>query len=326
MGESPTTPLRAEQYLAPETLAQLAPFELRAKRIAEGLMNGMHVSPRKGSATDFASHRQYVSGDSIRHVDWKVFARSDKLQVKQFQQETNLNVVILVDGSASMQFGTLDTKSGWGGTKAQRGKNVWTKYDHATAIAAAISFLALRQRDQVGLGIFADGIRSGVRRSGSNDHWRSVVRCLAADPVDSAVAWERVADQAVSQNPHQTLFIIISDLLAPPAVIQSALSRIGHRGHDVILVTVLDRAERTFNMDVDAAFVGLEGEPKLEVETRKIRAAYLAELEKHLADIDRIARGFRFDVEVFDSHESVGPVLSSLLARREAILRRRFRG
>lgn len=326
MGESPTTPLRAEQYLAPETLAQLAPFELRAKRIAEGLMNGMHVSPRKGSATDFASHRQYVSGDSIRHVDWKVFARSDKLQVKQFQQETNLNVVILVDGSASMQFGTLDTKSGWGGTKAQRGKNVWTKYDHATAIAAAISFLALRQRDQVGLGIFADGIRSGVRRSGSNDHWRSVVRCLAADPVDSAVAWERVADQAVSQNPQQTLFIIISDLLAPPAVIQSALSRIGHRGHDVILVTVLDRAERTFNMDVDAAFVGLEGEPKLEVETRKIRTAYLAELEKHLADIDRIARGFRFDVEVFDSHESVGPVLSSLLARREAILRRRFRG
>jgi predicted nucleotidyltransferase len=94
----------------------------------------------------------------------------------------------------------------------------------------------------------------------------------------------------------------------------------------VILVTVLDHAERTFNMDVDAAFVGLEGEPQLEVETRKIRAAYLAELEKHLNDMDRIARSFRFDLEVFDSHESVGPILSSLLARREAILRRRIRG
>jgi uncharacterized protein (DUF58 family) len=165
-----------------------------------------------------------------------------------------------------------------------------------------------------------------VRRSGSNDHWRSVVRCLAADPVDAVASWERVADQAVSQNPNHTLFIIISDFLAPPAVIQSALSRIGHRGHDVILVTVLDLAERTFNLDVNAAFVGLEGEPPLEVETRMIRAAYLAELEKHLADIDRIARSCRFDVEVFDSHESVGPILSSLLARREAILRRRIRG
>ncbi len=98
MTEGPTNPLRTEQYLAPETLSQLASFELRAKMVAEGAMNGLHVSPRQGAAVEFASHRQYTTGDSVRHLDWKVFARNDKLYIKQYQQETNLNVTILVDG------------------------------------------------------------------------------------------------------------------------------------------------------------------------------------------------------------------------------------
>ncbi|MFM8699535.1 MAG: DUF58 domain-containing protein, partial [Phycisphaerales bacterium] len=140
--------MRAEQYLAPETLAQLGPFELRAKRIAEGVMSGMHRSPYQGLAVEFAEHRQYVAGDPVRHIDWKVFGRSDKLYLKRFQQETNLDIHVMVDSSGSMRYGTLATKQGWGGTRTGK-EATWTKFDHATAAAAAMAFLGLSQRDRV---------------------------------------------------------------------------------------------------------------------------------------------------------------------------------
>ena len=105
--------MRAEQYLAPATIGQLTSFEFRARMIAEGVMSGMHRSPYQGLAVEFAEHRQYVSGDDLKHLDWKVFGRSDKLYLKQYQQETNLDVIILVDASASMRFGTLKVKQGW---------------------------------------------------------------------------------------------------------------------------------------------------------------------------------------------------------------------
>jgi uncharacterized protein (DUF58 family) len=323
MPDGAPTSLRAEQYLAPETLAQLAPFELRAKLIAEGAMNGHHVSPRQGAAVEFASHRQYSSGDGVRHVDWKVFARSDKLYIKQFQQETNLNIAILVDGSASMQYGTLTTKSGWGGTKAQRGANRWTKFDHATAIAAALSFLALTQRDRVSVGVFSDGIRAGVRGSSSQDHWRGIVRCLATEPLRGAVQWTKVADQALSKHHHRTLFVLLSDFLAPVDQVRGALARLRHRGHDAILGIVLDHEEITFSMDREAPFEGMEGEGIIATDARTVREAYTKVLSEHLHTLDRLARGFGFDNALFDSHKSVGPALAALLSKREAFNRRR---
>lgn len=323
MTEGPTTPLRAEQYLAPETLAQLAPFELRAKMVAEGAMNGLHISPRQGAAVEFASHRQYSTGDSVRHLDWKVFARNDKLYIKQYQQETNLNIAILVDGSASMRFGTLGSKSGWGGTKAQGEGNRWTKFDHATAVAAAISFLSLTQRDRVSVGIFADGIHGGVRRSSSADHWRSVVRCLAAEPVSGRVNWPKVAEQAMSQNRGNTLFVLVSDFLAPTENIRAALARLRHRGNDAILFVTLDNTELHFDIDVDAPFEGMEGEATIEIDSRTVRSAYQAEVARHLHELDRLSRECGFDCAVFNTHESVGPILSALLAKRQAFARKR---
>jgi uncharacterized protein (DUF58 family) len=315
--------MRAEQYLAPETLAQLAPFELRAKMVVEGAMNGMHSSPRQGAAVEFASHRQYTPGDGIRHLDWRVFARTDKLYVKEYRQETNLDIVVLVDGSGSMRFGTVGAKAGWGGTRAQDGASRWTKYDHATAVAAAVSFLALAQRDRVGVAVFSDGLHGGVRKSGAPDQWRAIVRCLASEPVEGAVQWTKVADQTIAQNHGHALYIIVSDFLSPPAEIRAGLARLAHRGNDAILLCTLDRSELEFSMDEQAPFEGLEGESSIDVDTRVARAAYLAALQAHLDEVRRVARDFGFDMAVFDTHESVGPVLSATLARREAFSRRR---
>jgi uncharacterized protein (DUF58 family) len=315
-----TQGLRAEQYLSPETLAQLAPFELRAKMVADGVMNGMHQSPLQGMAVEFAAHRQYTAGDSIRHLDWKVFGRSDKLYVKEYRQETNLDVMILVDGSASMSFGTLGVKQGWGGTDATRQRGAWTKFDHATASAAALAFLCLSQRDRVGVAVGADGLRGAVRKSAARDQWRSIVRCLSSEPVEARFSPAACVNQLLAQTSHRTLFVILSDFLGDPEGLRTALARLRHRGHDAMLLAMLDHRELTLDLDVEAPFIGLEGEEALDVDTRTIRKAYLDELQRHLQGIDRQARAFGYDLQVFDTHESVGPVLAALLSRREGMV------
>src|SRR6201992_1867658 len=131
------------RYLEPKTLARIASLDLRARLIVEGLMTGQHRSPYQGISVEFAQHRQYVPGDDIRHVDWKVFAKTDKVYLKQYLEETNLHLICVVDASESMGYGSVVD-----------GANTWSKYDHATAIAAALSYLAIQQQDSVGLAIF----------------------------------------------------------------------------------------------------------------------------------------------------------------------------
>src|SRR6202161_498261 len=137
------TPVDYRKYLDPRTLARIASLDLRARLVVEGLMAGMHRSPYQGISVEFAQHRQYVPGDDIRHVDWKVFAKTDKVYLKQYLEETNLHLICVVDASESMGYSSIG-----------EGKDHWTKYDRATAIAAALSYMAVQQQDAVGLAIF----------------------------------------------------------------------------------------------------------------------------------------------------------------------------
>ena len=320
MAETPT--VRAEQYLAPETLVQLAPFELRAKMIVEGVMSGMHRSPYQGMAVEFAEHRQYVPGDDLKHLDWKVFGRSDKLYVKRYQQETNLDVILLVDSSGSMGYGTLKAKSTWGGTTASRAKRVWTKFDHATAAAVAIAYLCLHQQDRVGLAVFADEIKTMVARSSARAQWRRIVNALSGEPVQTQTNLAKVVDQAVAKITNRALFVIISDLFDDVESIRKALARLRHRRHDVILLQTLDREELRFGFTQPAPFEGLEDEGRLRIDPRALRQAYLEALSRHLDLVAKTALGFGFDYHRLDTHESVGPALAYLLARRNARIKR----
>src|ERR1700681_1428019 len=128
------------KYLEPRTLARIASLDLRARLIVEGLMAGMHRSPYQGISVEFAQHRQYVAGDDIRHVDWKVFGKTDKIYLKQYLEETNLHLICIVDASESMGYSSISD-----------GGYSWSKYDHATAIAASLSYLAVQQQDAAGL-------------------------------------------------------------------------------------------------------------------------------------------------------------------------------
>ncbi|MHC5001731.1 MAG: DUF58 domain-containing protein, partial [Planctomycetota bacterium] len=312
----------AEQYLAPETLAQLAPFELRAKMIVEGVMSGMHRSPYQGMAVEFAQHRQYVAGDDLKHLDWKVYGRSDKLYVKQYQQETNLDVILLLDASASMRFGSLAVKKGWGGTAASREERHWTKFDHATAIAVALGYMCFHQQDRVGVAVFADEVKSMVSRSNARGHWRRIVSTLATEPVDASTNFVKVTDQVLGEISNRALFVIVSDFFEDAEAIRQALARFRYRRHDVVLVQTLDRQEMVFDLSQPAPFEGLEGEGRLRIDPRALRQAYLEAIGTHRDAVARAALGFGFDFHSVSTHESVGPPLGYLMARRSAYIKR----
>ncbi len=320
MADTPQT--RAENYLAPETLAQLMPFELRAKMIVEGVMSGTHRSPYQGMAVEFAEHRQYAAGDDLKHLDWKVYGRSDKLYVKRYQQETNLDVVLMIDASASMRYGSLEVKPKWGGTEASKSAGRWTKFDCATAISVALAHVCLHQQDRVGVVIFADEIRTLVKRSSAPGQWRRIVNALSTHPVDAKTDLAKVTDQTLGKLTNRALFIIISDFFVPLESIRTALARFRHRRHDVVLMQVLDRQELRFDFGQAAPFEGLEHEGKLQVDPRALRKAYLEAMQQHIEQVGKVARQFGFDHIHLDSHDSVGPPLSYLLARRDAVLKR----
>jgi uncharacterized protein (DUF58 family) len=319
----------AEAYLAPETIGQVGAFELRARMIAEGISTGMHRSPYQGAAVEFAEHRAYAPGDDLRHVDWKVFGRTDKLYLKRFQQETTLDVLVLVDASGSMRYGSLEVKSGWGGTRASAaatreagGRRRWTKFDHATATAAALAYLSLQQRDRVGVGVIADGLVGGLRRRGARGQWRSIVQTLATSPVEGRADLVKGFEQALATSPNRMLVALVSDLLGPIDALRTVLARCRHARHDLLLLQVLDRQELRFEFDEPAPFEGLEGEATIEADPRAVRSAYLEALEAQIGAVRSAAIGFGYDHLLMDSHESVGPALSALLARRAGMLRR----
>jgi uncharacterized protein (DUF58 family) len=314
--------VRANEYLAPETLVQLAPFELRAKMIVEGVMSGMHRSPYQGMAVEFAEHRQYVPGDDLKHLDWKVYGRSDKLYIKQYQQETTLDVILLVDASASMSYGSLKVKPGWGGTASSRQRKVWTKFDHATATAAALAHLCLYQQDRVGLAVFADELKTMQSRSGARGQWRRIVGALSTEPVATTTNLVKVTDQVLSKISNRALFILISDLFDDLEHIRQALARFRFRRHDVILLQTLDQQELQFGFSQPAPFVGLEGEGRLRIDPRALRQGYLDALDAHVSALNKIALGFGFDYHQLNTHDSVGAALAYLLARRNVHIKR----
>lgn len=306
-------------YLDPRNLAQLNSIELRARMMIEGMMIGMHRSAHLGFSIEFAQHRPYAPGDDLRHLDWKVFARTDKLYVKQYQKDTHLDLVILVDVSGSMGF-TSDRRLNW------------RKYDHAASLAAALAYVALQQQDRVGLHLFSDRVIATRAPSNATDHWRWIVEALGEVKLeeisgeqfaggkqeiqDAGTDLGRLFDEVVATVARRSLIVLISDLFDDPDTLDRALARLRFRRHDLIVLQVLDHAELTFPYRGPAEFYGLEGEGRLPFNPAALRAAYLDTLQAHLGRIAQVTRRFGFDYLLVDTSESLGASLSHFLAAR----------
>ena len=309
-------------YLDPVTLAAVGSLELRARMIVEGLMVGMHKSPYQGFSVEFAQHRQYAPGDDLRHLDWKVYGRVDKLYLKQYQKETNLDLVLLVDASGSMAYSSKGDR---------RGGNLWRKYDLGAGLAAALAFLALQQHDRVGLVVFADEVLATTRTSNSHGHWQSVVETLGAhspEVLSGSGGSERGTDlgrlfeQVLAKLTQRSMVVLISDLFDSPESLERGLARVQFRRHDLLILQTLDPAELTFPFRSPSRFVGLEGEGELGLDPPALRDAYLEALGGHLNQVEQVARRFHFDHLLLDTSQSLGIPLSRFLASRMAAVRK----
>ena len=307
---------QTESYLAPETLVQLSTLELRARMIVEGIRSGSHTSPHQGMSVEFKQHRQYVPGDDLKHLDWRVYARSDRPTIKQYEQETTLDVSILVDCSASMRFGSLRMKKGWGGTRSTTPDRVWTKYDHATAVSAALSWMSLQQSDRVGLNLFAEDLLTSISTRSTNDQWRRIITTLSNEPVDNGTEIERSVEHILSTIKNRSLIIIISDLLQDPGEIRNSIARIRHHNHDLICIQTLDEQELDLDITDPTTFIGLEDGNQINIDPNTIRDIYLEKLNHHNNTIKQTLLDFGYDHLLLNTHESVGPALTLLAARR----------
>ncbi len=319
------------KYLDPRTLARIGALDLRARLIVEGLMTGMHRSPYQGISVEFAQHRPYVSGDDIRHVDWKVFGRSDKVYLKQYQEETNLHLLLIVDASESMGFGTVQSRED-GGSKiedralssilhSRSSPTTWTKYDHATAIAASLAYMAIQQQDSVGLAIFDQTLSRYFKPSNSPGQWKVVVNELQQVPRWNKTNTGRILDQLAEKLTHRSLIVLISDFFDDAASIQKGLRHLRHKKHELMVFQILDPAEIEFPFEDVTLFKGLEERGELLTEPRALREGYLEQLRMFTDELKRICRGMNIDFQRFSSGDSLEVPLSQFLATRAASIK-----
>jgi len=297
--------LDPRQYLDPKILAKIARLEIKARLIVEGFISGMHRSPYHGFSVEFAEHREYVPGDDIRHIDWKVFGRSDRFYIKQYEEETNLSSYILMDASESMQYGSDGV----------------SKYQYGSYIAAALAYLLMNQQDAVGLGVFDEDIRTFLPASASQTHFLNLIgeldRQESAQKTDLGSILSNFADRVKKKG----LIVIISDMFDSFERIRRGLKYIRHKNHEIMLFHVLDEDEITFPFQRMTLFEGLEDYPELLADPPALRQAYLEEIESFQAELRRTCRNNRIDYVRIHTGEKLDVALTSYIAGRAGRLR-----
>ena len=291
----------------PELLARLARLELRARTAVEGLTGGRHVSPRRGSGSTFAEHREYVPGDELRHIDWKLMARTDRPFVRRYEEETRLTGYVVLDGSASMRFGSLD----------------WRKHDYAVWLAAALARLLEMQSDRFGLAVACGReLRDWLPPRAGEAHFRATIEALEraapegeGDPAEALAA-------AAGRFARRGLVVWISDCLGQPEAAARAAAQLRLAGHDLLVLRVLDPAEIEFPYGRNTRFDPLEGGEFLRLDPRAVRQAYLDEFEEHGAALRRGLRALGADFRRMPTDEPLAVGLTEFLSRRAARLRR----
>jgi uncharacterized protein (DUF58 family) len=299
--------------LDPALLARLGPLQVRARKVMEGVLTGLHKSPHHGQSVEFSEHKEYAPGDEIKHIDWRAFAKLDKYYVKRFEMETNLRALLVMDASGSMAYG----------------RGAMTKLQYAAVCAGALSYLLARQGDQVGLVIAGDaapgsterlpsGVRSFVPFASSATHVQEVLRRLDSAQGKGPTLLAGALDFAAEKAGQRALVIVLSDLFDATERAVPALKMLRSRRHDVLLLQLLDREELDFPFDDPTRFLSMEDERQIEAQPRQIRESYLAEMTRFLESSRRELARADVDVEQIATDAPPDRVLLKLLARREA--------
>ncbi len=293
----------AGTLVSPADLARLHSLEVVAKLVVEGVRAGVHRSRFTGHSVDFADHRGYVPGDDLRHLDWKILARSDRVVLKRYEAETDLACTLAVDGSASM---------GYQGSRA-----AVTKYRYACQLAACIGWLVIEERDRAGLVLFDETARQEVVPGGRTAFTR-LCRTLEdhrpAGGTDAAKGLEHLLAPSTSRG----LVILVSDLMDDPEVIGATVERLTQRGHDLALVWVLDPDEVDLGVGTVSRFEDLEAVGDLVAEPKALRTAYRAQVEAHRQALVTLCRKRRLAFTACTTDEALHLPLNRLLVALHA--------
>ena len=291
------------RFVDPRILARIGNLELLAKTVVDGFINGLHRAPFFGASIDFAEHRQYVAGDDIRRVDWKLWARTDRYYVKQYEADTNTNFTILFDISRSMKFTS-------GGV---------SKLEYGSFLGACLGYLATRQRDRVGIITFDEDIVTHVPPSAK--HFDMVLHTLDQAKAERPGHLTAPLHKMAEHFKRRGIVLLISDFYDEPEAILDAIKPLKFLGNDLIVFHVLDPQEITFDYQDASAFEDLESREQIPVVPQSFRAQYRALIQEHIAALQTRFSEQRIDYAVLNTSEPLDRALFSYLSSRERMQR-----
>jgi len=293
--------LSTEKYLQPEVVRQIARLDLRAEFIVKGYLQGLHASPFHGFSVEFSEHRKYTPGDDPHDIDWLVYAKTDKYYVKKFEAETNITGYLVMDTSTSMDYTHAQTVS---------------KFEYSICLAAALCYLMIHQNDPVGLITFGEQIIDSLAPQSKRQQIGNILSHLARLKPRAKTNLGHSLDQLAAMLKHSSLIMLFSDLLTDPEPVLSALRRLRHGGHDVILFHILDEAEVTFPFHGLVELYDPESGQTVEVDADAYRGDYQQAIDQFRAEYEHESVQCRFDYVPLDTSMPFDRALTEYLVNR----------
>lgn len=295
---------RRPRLLDPHFVSKLTRLDLTARLVVEGFLTGLHRSPYHGFSVEFAEHRQYMPGDPLRHLDWRVLAKSDRKYIKQYEEETNLRAMLLVDTSASMGYGSHGV----------------TKLDYARQLAAALAYLMLRQNDAVGMFAFATGRAELIPPRSTLGHARPLLFLLERLTPGGATDFASSLHSLAERMNRRGLVVLISDLLDAPERIAQAIHHFRHKKHEVLVFHVLDPQEVAFDFEREAVYVDLETGERVTTRPQELRPDYRARVNAWRDQLRQFCVEKRADYVPLTTDQPFDRALLEYLSKRSRLL------
>lgn len=298
-----TTAHEPSSLLDPRALAAVSRMELVAKQVMDGYVQGMHKSPHIGFALDFAQHRQYVPGDDIKRIDWRVYAKADRYYIKQYEVTTNLRAHLIVDASGSMAY--------------QGKSDPLSKFRYAQFVATCLAYLVLHQQDSVGMATFDTQVRDFIPARSASPHLFTITRALDATHPGGESGIGAILHDLAERFGHRQLVVLISDLFESSEKLINAFHHLRHKRHEVIVLQIMAEDELNFPFRKFSLFENLELKgQRLKLDPVTARATYLENLARHLKALRDACNQMRISYALFKTNESVEKALTAYLARR----------
>ncbi len=290
----------SKRFLHPEAIKRISRMELRARHIVEGFLSGMHRSPYFGQSVEFLQHREYAVGDDLRHIDWKVWAKQDRLYVKQFEEDTNMRCTLLVDASASMRYGS----------------GPMDKFEYASTAAVSLAYLLLRQQDGVGCVAFDETIRTKVPISSKRNHLQSVIAALTVSEPREKTDLSVILRDVAESYPRRGMMILISDLFTDRDGLFKGIKLLRQRGHDVMVFHIMDDDELDFEFSGPMRFEGLELPQHVNCNPRALREGYLEAVGEFRDEVRRRCTLNGADYALIRTSDPLDAALATYLSNR----------